>query len=34
MLEPIPQTASLQVRLKTPKCFGEVPFSLAAVKLP
>jgi hypothetical protein len=34
MLEPIPQTASLQVRLKTPKSFGEVPFFLATVKLP
>jgi hypothetical protein len=34
MLEPIPQTASLQVRLKTPKSFGEVPFTLANVKLP
>ena len=34
MLEPIPPTASLQVRLKTPKSFGEVPFTLANVKLP
>jgi hypothetical protein len=34
MLEPIPPTASLQVRLKTPKSFGEVPFTLADVKLP
>jgi hypothetical protein len=34
MFEPIPQNASLQVRLKTPKSFGEVSFSLANVKLP
>jgi hypothetical protein len=34
MLEPIPPTATLQVRLKTPKSFGEVPFTLANVKLP
>jgi hypothetical protein len=34
MFEPIPPNASLQVRLKTPKSFGEVPFSLANVKLP
>jgi hypothetical protein len=34
MFEPIPQNASLQVRLKTPKSFGEVPFTLANVKLP
>ena len=34
MLEPIPPTATLQVRLKTPKSFGEVPFALANVKLP
>jgi hypothetical protein len=34
MFEPIPQNASLQVRLKTPKSFGEVPFALANVKLP
>ena len=34
MLEPIPPTATLQVRLKTPKSFGEVPFALSNVKLP
>jgi hypothetical protein len=34
MLEPIPPTATLQVRLKTPKTFGELPFILANVKLP
>jgi hypothetical protein len=34
MLEPIPEGASLQVRLKTPRSFGEVPFTLANVKLP
>jgi hypothetical protein len=34
MLEPIPQTASLQVRLKTRKSFREVPFALSNVKLP
>lgn len=34
ILEPIPKTASLQVRLKTPKSFGELPFALANVKLP
>jgi hypothetical protein len=34
MLEPIPRTASLQVRLKTPKSFGELPFSLTNLKLP
>jgi hypothetical protein len=34
MLEPIPPTATLQVRLKTPKTFGELPFTLANVKLP
>ncbi len=34
MLEPIPPTATLQVRLKTAKSFGEVPFALANVKLP
>ena len=34
MLEPIPPTASLQVRLKTPKSFGEVPFTLTSVRLP
>jgi hypothetical protein len=34
MLEPIPPTATLQVRLKTPKSFGELPFALTNVKLP
>lgn len=34
MLEPIPQNAALQVRLKTPKSFGEVPFTLAEVNFP
>jgi hypothetical protein len=34
MFEPIPPNASLLVRLKTPKSFGEVPFALANVKLP
>jgi len=34
MLEPIPPTATLQVRLKTAKSFGELPFTLANVKLP
>jgi hypothetical protein len=34
MLEPIPPTATLQVRLKTPKSFGELSFTLANVKLP
>jgi hypothetical protein len=34
MFEPIPQNASLQIRLKTPKSFGEVLFALANVKLP
>jgi uncharacterized protein with GYD domain len=34
MLEPVPESASLQVRLKTAKSFGEVPFALADVKLP
>jgi hypothetical protein len=34
MLEPIPPTATLQVRLKTPKSFGELPFTLSNVKLP
>jgi len=34
MLEPIPPNATLQVRLKTAKSFGEVPFKLADVKLP
>jgi hypothetical protein len=34
MLEPIPEKASLQVRLKTPRSFAEVPFALSDVKLP
>lgn len=34
MLELIPRTAALQVRLKTPKSVGEIPFALAEVKLP
>jgi len=34
MFEPIPPNASLLVRLKTAKSFGEVPFALANVKLP
>ncbi len=34
MLEPISATASLQVRLKTPKSFAEVPFALSDLKLP
>jgi hypothetical protein len=34
MLEPIPPTATLQVRLKTPRSFGELPFTLSNVKLP
>src|SRR5262249_15032522 len=34
MFEPIPATASLQVRLKTPKSFGELPFTLSNLKLP
>ncbi len=34
MLEPVPEGASLQIRLKTPRSFGEVPFTLANVKLP
>jgi hypothetical protein len=34
MLEAIPSTATLQVRLKTPKSFGEIPFTLGNVKLP
>ena len=34
MLEPIPPTASLQVRLKTAKSFGEVRFAFQDVKLP
>jgi hypothetical protein len=34
MFEPIPPTASLQVRLRTPKSFGEIPFSLVGVQLP
>jgi hypothetical protein len=34
MLEPVPPTATLQVRLKTPKSFGEVRFAFQDVKLP
>jgi len=34
MFEPIPPTASLLVRLKTPRSFGEIPIHLADVKLP
>jgi hypothetical protein len=34
MLEPIPQNTPLQVRLKTPKSSGEIPFAPAEVKLP
>jgi hypothetical protein len=34
MLESIPPTAALQVRLKTPKSFGELPFTLTNVRLP
>ena len=34
MLEPIPASASLLVRLKTPRSFAEVPFALTNVKLP
>ncbi|MDQ6891707.1 MAG: hypothetical protein M3167_03390 [Acidobacteriota bacterium] len=34
MLEPIPPSASLQVRLKTPKSFSEVRFAFQDVKLP
>ncbi len=34
LFEPIPAAASLQVRLKTPKSFVEMPFALADVKLP
>ncbi|MEP6769961.1 MAG: hypothetical protein ABJC61_14910 [Acidobacteriota bacterium] len=34
VLDPIPETASLQVRLKTARSFGEVPFSFSNVKLP
>lgn len=34
MLEPLPAAAVLQVRLKTPRSFGEVPFALSNVKLP
>ena len=34
MLEPIPPNASLLVRLKTPRSFAEIPFTLSGVKLP
>ncbi|MDQ2871378.1 MAG: hypothetical protein M3S32_11580 [Acidobacteriota bacterium] len=34
VFEPIPESATLQVRLKTARSFGEVPFSLSNVKLP
>ena len=34
MFEPIPPTAALLVRLKTPKSFGELPFKLTDLKLP
>ena len=34
MFEPIPATATLQVRLKTAKSFVEIPFALADVRLP
>jgi hypothetical protein len=34
MLEPIPPTATLQVRLTTPKTFGDLPFTLSNIKLP
>jgi hypothetical protein len=34
MLEPIPPNASLVVRLKTPRSFAEIPFTLNGVKLP
>jgi hypothetical protein len=34
MFEPIPEGASLFVRLKTARSFGEVPFQLTNVKLP
>lgn len=34
MFEPIPPNASLLVRLKTAKSFGQVPFSLVNLKLP
>lgn len=34
MFEPVPPTATLQVRLKTANSFAEVPFALADVKLP
>ena len=34
MFEPIPPATSLQVRLKTPKSFGEVRFAFQDVKLP
>jgi hypothetical protein len=34
LLEPMPEGAALQVRLKTAKTFAEVPFKLADVQLP
>jgi hypothetical protein len=34
MFKPIPEGASLLVRLRTPRSFGEVPFTLSSVKLP
>ena len=34
MFQPIPEGASLLVRLRTPRSFGEVPFTLSNVKLP
>jgi hypothetical protein len=34
MLESIPPTASLQVRLKTPKSFGKAFFTLTSVRVP
>lgn len=34
MFEAIPEKASLQVRLKTPRSFGVIPFSFSNVKLP
>ena len=34
MLEPIPVSGALLVRLKTPRTFGEVPFAFQDVKLP
>ena len=34
MFKPIPDGASLLIRLRTPRSFGEVPFTLSNVKLP